>query len=66
MRYEFICPRQHVTEVYLTFTQHDELPRNENGQKFTECSVKYGEEGNPRCTERAVQDLLTSRHMKVI
>jgi len=52
--YNFLCSNDHLQEINLTLSEHDNLP-SENNRKYTECNVKYGELNNPRCLENAYQ-----------
>jgi hypothetical protein len=56
MYYHFRCQYNHLQELKLSFAEFAELQKNKNGHRYIECNVKYGELGNPKCTQPAYQE----------
>jgi hypothetical protein len=54
--YKFKCENNHEQEVMLSFTERDDLPKDEGGRQFIPCDVKYGNMKQPVCPFNAYQD----------
>lgn len=53
--YHFICTFKHTQEENLSFEELKNLPSDKLG-KYIPCNVRYGEVGNPGCTQNAYQE----------
>lgn len=54
MVYTFQCKKNHSQELQLNSSEFENLPR-EDGKKYIDCNIVYGDSENPNCNEKAYQ-----------
>ena len=63
--YLFTCGRHETTQT-MSFSAHDNLPRDEEKRPFIFCPIKFGEQDKPICNKPSHQVYETAGHKKVI